>query len=155
MTTESNIQGRSRVARVIVEALIHPSMHANPGVFERDFVGFLALCVKRKKKLPCIFFFPTLARPRTPQPRYPGILLLTQWGRSRTRWSPCSRRQPGHPWPWCPEKGSRELDERREAGYTLSDCDWTVGGKKIRHGKNPCCFYHPVDIENTLSPAIC
>ena len=31
-----------------------------------------------------------------------GGVKRTSWGRSQPRWSPCSRRQPGHPWPWCP-----------------------------------------------------
>ena len=26
----------------------------------------------------------------------------TSWERSQPRWNPCSQRQPGHPWPWCP-----------------------------------------------------
>ena len=34
----------------------------------------------------------------------------TSWGRSQPRWSPCSQRQPGHPWPWCPV--SRDASEK-------------------------------------------
>lgn len=37
-----------------------------------------------------------------PRRRERGGVKRTSWGRSQPRWSPCSQRQPGHPWPWCP-----------------------------------------------------